>query len=75
MLDNSDLFFYKMLVSSYCYLSFKQLTFMSVMTFIGFHQASRVDIPPLVYHLQDELKPLLKMPEKNHLALIGTLCR
>lgn len=48
---------------------------MSVMTFIGFHQASRVDIPPLVYHLQDELKPLLKMPEKNHLALIGTLCR
>lgn len=48
---------------------------MSVIAFIGFHQASRVDVPPLVYHLQDELKPLLKMPEKNHLAPIGTLCR
>lgn len=45
---------------------------MPVITFIGFCPASRVYIPPLVYNLQDELIALLKIPEEEHLAGIGT---
>lgn len=46
---------------------------MPIITCIGFCQASILYGPNSVYHLQDELTPLLKIPEKNHLATTGTL--
>lgn len=46
---------------------------MPIITSIGFRQASILYGPHSVYHLQDELIPLLKIPEKNHLATTGTL--
>lgn len=46
---------------------------MPIITSIGFRQASILYGPHSVYHLQDELTPLLKIPEKNHLATTGSV--